>query len=66
MIEQKLANNIKALRMSRKLTLRQLADRLGIGFTSIQQWEKGKKYPTIPHLYKVCEFFNVQIEDMWK
>lgn len=61
-----LALNIKLLRKSSKLTLRQLAERIDVCFTSIYHWEAGTKYPTLPHLKKLCDYFGVKIEDLWK
>lgn len=61
-----LAINMKALRLSRGYTLRQLASRINISFSSIQQWENGLKYPRLEHLQAFCEFFGATIEDLWK
>lgn len=62
----KLGQKMKELRLNQKLTLRQLASKLGICFTTIQSWEIGKCQPRIDHLERFCKFFGVTIEDLWK
>lgn len=62
----KLGQNIKALRLAHKYTLRTLSIKVGVSFTTLNQWELGKKQPRINHLIRFCEIFNVKVEDLWK
>lgn len=52
-------NKIKELREKKKLTQRQLADRIGVGLSTVTHWEQGKRYPNSICRKKLCEFFGV-------
>jgi transcriptional regulator with XRE-family HTH domain len=62
----KLGQNLKALRMAHKLSLRALAVRLGVHFTTIGSWERGTKQPRPEQLEQVCKYFKISMSDLWK
>lgn len=56
--------NLKRLRVNSKMTLRQLAPKLGVHFAHIHKWEQAQKLPRIDNLIKYCKVFNVELKDL--
>lgn len=50
---------LKELRLEKKLTQQELADKLGLVKSSISAYEKSLKYPSVEVLIKMCTCFNV-------
>ena len=59
MMNLKLGDNIRTLRLQHKLTQEQLADRLGVSYQSISRWENGVTYPDIEFLPAIARHFSV-------
>ncbi len=53
---------IKELRLSKNLTQKQLAEKIGQAQSTIFYWEQDKQEPTISALKKLCEFFEVSAD----
>ena len=51
--------NILLLRKSKNMTQADLADILGVGVSTVSDWEKAKKYPRSGATEKISEYFNV-------
>lgn len=49
---------LKELRLSKKLSLQKLARELGIGYTTLFNWENGHAKPTEDNYTKIISFFN--------
>jgi transcriptional regulator with XRE-family HTH domain len=47
------------LRMQRFLTQRALAEMLGVHHIAVSAWEQGKHRPSMEHLRRLCEIFDV-------
>jgi len=56
-----IAENIRDLRKSKALTQSDLASELGYTVQAISRWEKAKSLPDPIMLYKLAEFFKVDI-----
>ena len=41
------------------ITQKELADDLGMGSTTITEWEKGRNYPNIEMFQKIADYFKV-------
>lgn len=54
-------NRIKELRLQRKLSQKELADKVGLSNQSISFYENGKREPKIEAWQKLANFFNVPI-----
>lgn len=52
-------NRIKELRKDKKLSARELADKLSVSDSTIIRWENGTMVPTIDKLYEIAKFFGV-------
>lgn len=55
---------VRALRQSYKLTMKDLAKRIGVGESTVQSWETGKRKISTPNIIKLCEIFNVTVDDL--
>lgn len=55
-------NRLKALRLSRGLTIRALADQVGISHTQITHIENGKRNLTSKNASRVADFFGVSVD----
>jgi DNA-binding XRE family transcriptional regulator len=61
-----IVNNVKALRKSACLRQQDLAVELGIAaFDRISRWEMGLAYPSVQHLARLMQIFNVQPEEIY-
>ena len=58
------ARNLKNLRNSQKLTLQQIAEKLGAVRQTVSDWEKGTSSPGIDVLANKCKIFDVSADTM--
>lgn len=56
------AEILKSLRVEADLTQSQLAQRLGIGQSTIVGYERGDREPTASNLMKYASYFNVSLD----
>jgi len=61
---QKVAKTISTLRKERNMTQMELADRLGISFQAVSNWERGQTMPDISKLSELSGIFGVTIDDL--
>lgn len=61
---KKIGNFIANLRKEKKLTQKELADKLYITDKAISKWERGLSIPDIEILEKLSKIFNVEIEEI--
>lgn len=59
-----LSDVLKHLRTINKLTQEDLADSLNVTRQTIAKWEKGEAVPDIFTLKKMCEMYQVSIDDL--
>lgn len=60
----KIGEKIRSLRLQRKMTQEQLADRLGISYQSVSRWENGVTYPDIEFLPAIAKYFSVSVDEL--
>lgn len=53
---------LKELRAGSELTIRELADYLGLSKSSINMYERGEREPGIATLEAIADFFNVDMD----
>ena len=58
------AENLKMLRENSKLTQQQLADALHTTQRKVSYWESGKIEPDLENLWKICDYFDISIEEL--
>ena len=54
-------NRIRELRKSRKITMKQLGEAIGLAESTISHYETGKRQPDNEALLKLGEFFGVPV-----
>ncbi len=52
------AENLRALRRSRRLSQKELADIVGVDQRTVSAWENKVAEPSLEMLAKLCEIFN--------
>ncbi len=57
-----IATALKDLRLEANLTQKELAKKLNIGQSTIAQYEKGEREPTVHNLTLYCDFFGVTVD----
>ena len=55
---------ISALRKERNMTQMELADRMGVSFQAVSNWERGNSMPDISKLPELAEIFGVTIDEL--
>lgn len=53
------SEKIKTLRMSHRLSQRELADMVGVGKSQISYYENGERFPSADVLIKIADVFRV-------
>lgn len=57
-MKEKFDITIEAARVNRGLTQQELADKIGVGKTTIWKWENGQSSPSIDEGKRICEVTN--------
>lgn len=52
---------LKKLRLQDDLTQSELADKLGVGKSTVSMWEKGERKPSYEMLEAIADYFNVSM-----
>ncbi len=53
---------LRDLRLEKRMTQQQLADKTGMAKGTISAYEQGKKYPSVEVLIKLCNTFQVSAD----
>lgn len=64
MQNERIGNVIKALRVERKLTQKQLADKLGISDKAVSKWERGLGAPELSLISELSDLLDVNIRNL--
>lgn len=51
--------SLKAIRIDRKLTQKQVAEALNVAISTVKNWENGVTFPKQPAIEKLCELYKV-------
>lgn len=57
-----IGEKIRELRIAKRMTQRQLADKLDLTKGAISAYEQGAKYPSLEVLVKMCQVFQVSAD----
>lgn len=64
-IMQRVGRNLRTLRESKSIfTQQQLAERLGVGASTVGMWEQGRREPDLDTLARIAQFFEVTLDDL--
>ena len=64
MREIRFAKNLKALRESRAMTQKELANKLGVDQRTVSAWENEVCEPSFSMLAEICEIFDESFDDI--
>jgi transcriptional regulator with XRE-family HTH domain len=54
-----MGNRLKSLRVEKKLTQKQVADRIGLAISAVSSYESGSRYPSYDVLIQLARIFHV-------
>lgn len=57
-----LAERLKELRIGKGLTMKQVADAIGVSEVAISNWEGRKRVPNINYAVLLADFFNITVD----
>ncbi len=60
----KFGDNLKKVRVLKKLSQEALAEKVSVSRQSISKWETGDAYPTMNNLLELCKIFHCKINDL--
>ena len=65
MDQEKFGNLIKKIRLDNNLTQKDFADKYNVTYQAVSKWENGKNMPDTLLIKKICDDFNLNIEDLF-
>lgn len=57
-----MGEKLKTLRLEKKLTQKQVADRIGLAVSAVSSYESGSRYPSYEALVKLAHIFHVSTD----
>lgn len=60
------SKNLRKLRLEKKLTQEQVAERLGVSAQSVSRWETGATFPDVMMLPEISRLYGVLVDDLYK
>lgn len=57
-----MGKKLKSLRIEKKLTQKQIADRIGLAISAVSSYESGTRYPSYDVLIKLAQIFHVSTD----
>ena len=57
-----MGEKLKSLRIEKKLTQKQVADRIGLAISAVSSYDSGKRYPSYDVLAKLARIFHVSTD----
>lgn len=57
-----MGKKLKALRLEKNLTQKQVADRIGLAISAVSSYESGVRYPSYEALIKLARIFHVSTD----
>lgn len=61
-MKNKFSERLKELRLEKGLSMKQLADAIGLTSAGICLWELGKRVPNLDAVIMIADFFGVSID----
>ena len=57
-----MGEKLRSLRTEKKLTQKQVADRIGLAISAVSSYESGSRYPSYEALIKLARIFHVSTD----
>jgi transcriptional regulator with XRE-family HTH domain len=64
MQENKFRQNLKSLRLERKMSQSQLASLIGVSQQCVSEWESGNNEPSLSSLLKLSDVLEITIDEL--
>ena len=61
-----IAANLRKLRIEKKLTQEQIAEKLGVSPQSVSRWETSATYPDVMLLPEIAKLYGVLVDDLFR
>ena len=61
-MEITIGENIRRLRLERRMTQEQLAEILNVTNAAVSKWERGDSFPDITMLFPIADYFGVSVD----
>ena len=61
-MEITIGENIRRLRIERRMTQEQLAEILIVTNAAVSKWERGDSFPDITMLFPIADYFGVSVD----
>ena len=61
---KQIGKKITDLRKAHNMTQMELADKLGISFQAVSNWERGSTMPDISKLPELAEIFHISVDEL--
>ena len=62
---KEMANCIRAMRLSRRMTQAELAEVLGVQYQTVSKWETGATVPDVAMLPRIADFFDISMDALF-
>lgn len=66
MLNSKVGDTIRALRLERRMTQKQLADKLNISDKTVSKWERGLGLPDVSLIAQLCDLLEADTQKLLK
>ena len=63
---ERISQNLKKLRLQKKLTQEQVAEALGVSSQTVSRWECNTTYPDVMLLPEIARLYCVTIDDLFQ
>lgn len=64
-LRQEVGKKIRSARLEKGLTMRAVADAIGMEENNYSRFEKGKTNPTLKSLFKICQVLEISLKDLF-
>lgn len=64
MDQEKISNVIKKIRIKNNMTQKEFAHKYNVTYQAVSKWENGRNLPDISILNKICDDYNVDLNEM--
>jgi len=61
-----ISDNIKRFRKRNHLTIRALAEKIGVDFSTVSHWETGYSEPRAKHRKRLIDIFDITESELFK
>ena len=62
LVNMNMGDKLKSLRLEKKLTQKQIAERIGLAISAVSSYESGTRYPSYDVLVKLARIFHVSTD----